>query len=232
MSRAAPYPRLLIDDFIVLLREIRARLKESPDTGDVNDIWDILPLIGRSWEFFPKDASTPVRIIYEDPNTNPALFEALSQDIPGRDWRRIFGIVVQDPAIRDKSGPFWFWAQDVNNKGEPVGLSDRDRRRLIVAIARLIRWLKACADARTDGTQEGDPPAWIPSEPQRQALEHLKGKALTRDSLASKLDKDPRVVTRDVLKALREQGLIRHDRRAGGFYRPDAPPPDVEPWLK
>jgi hypothetical protein len=66
---------------------------------------------------------------------------------------------------------------------------------------------------------------FIPSELQERILAVLNQKALTQDALAHKLKVDRSNIYRDGIKELKKQGLIANHRRAGGYYRPDAPPP-------
>jgi hypothetical protein len=73
---------------------------------------------------------------------------------------------------------------------------------------------------------------WIPSEDQRRVLHELKDKGMTKDCLAEKLDMDSRQLHRDVLSELMKRGKIRNHRRAGGYFRPDAPPPAIKGWLE
>jgi hypothetical protein len=72
---------------------------------------------------------------------------------------------------------------------------------------------------------------FIPSELQRQILQKLNGKALTLDALAAKLQVDRSRVHRDGLKELMAQGFVTNHRRVGGYYRPDAPPPELRDLL-
>jgi hypothetical protein len=67
--------------------------------------------------------------------------------------------------------------------------------------------------------------SFIPTDLQERILEALNGKALTLDALAEKLDHERSSLHRDGLKELMRRGLVRNNRRAGGYYRPDAPPP-------
>ena len=71
---------------------------------------------------------------------------------------------------------------------------------------------------------------FIPSELQRRILESLNGKAMTLDALAGKLDCERSSLHRDGLKELKERGKIRNSRRVGGYYRPDAPPPEYREY--
>lgn len=67
---------------------------------------------------------------------------------------------------------------------------------------------------------------FIPTQAQQDILEALDGKALTGDALAAKLDVDRRGVMRS-LAELREHGLVENRQRVG-YYRPDAPPPELD----
>jgi hypothetical protein len=66
---------------------------------------------------------------------------------------------------------------------------------------------------------------FLPSDLHERILEALDQKALTLDALAIKLDVERSTLHRDGLKELKRRGLIANNRRAGGYYRADAPPP-------
>jgi hypothetical protein len=66
---------------------------------------------------------------------------------------------------------------------------------------------------------------FIPSQLQERILEALDQKALTLDALACKLHVDRSTLHRNGIKELMKRGRIDKNRRAGGYYRPDAPPP-------
>jgi hypothetical protein len=66
---------------------------------------------------------------------------------------------------------------------------------------------------------------FIPSELQERILEVLDQKALTLDTLVLKLQVDRSTLHRNGIKELMQRGLICNHRRVGGYYRPDAPPP-------
>lgn len=66
---------------------------------------------------------------------------------------------------------------------------------------------------------------FLPSELQERILEALQYKALTLDALAAKLQVERSALHRDGIKELKRRGLIANNRRAGGYYRPDVPPP-------
>jgi hypothetical protein len=72
---------------------------------------------------------------------------------------------------------------------------------------------------------------FIPTAFQQRILEALKEKVLTADSLQSKLNVDRKRLFRDGLNKLKEQGKIINDRAAGGYYRPDSPPPKYAEFL-
>jgi hypothetical protein len=79
--------------------------------------------------------------------------------------------------------------------------------------------------------QDEDPP-FLPTELQERILAALDRKALTLDALALKLDVDRGNLHRDGIKELKKHGLIDNHRRAGGYYRPDAPPPKLADKLR
>ncbi len=86
--------------------------------------------------------------------------------------------------------------------------------------------------ANTLSTAAAHPPSspanetpFIPSELQQSILEALDQKALTLDALVAKLSVDRSTLHRNGIKELSQRGLIHNNRRVGGYYRPDAPPP-------
>lgn len=80
------------------------------------------------------------------------------------------------------------------------------------------------ATTATSSSSADDDLAFIPSELQQRILEVLQHKALTLDALTAKLEIDRSNLHRDGIKELKRRGLIDNNRRAGGYYRPDAPP--------
>jgi hypothetical protein len=68
-------------------------------------------------------------------------------------------------------------------------------------------------------------PGFIPNAPQKRLLDALEGAALRTGEWAAKADVEQRTLMREK-KELQARGLVAHDRRLG-FYRPDAPPPDL-----
>jgi biotin operon repressor len=72
---------------------------------------------------------------------------------------------------------------------------------------------------------------FIPTELQRRILQKLDGKVLTLDALAQKLETDRSRVHRDGIKELKDRGFVKNNRRLGGYYRPDSPPPDYRDLL-
>ncbi len=81
------------------------------------------------------------------------------------------------------------------------------------------------ATATSSQLSADDDLPFIPSELQQCILEVLQHKALTLDALAVKLDIDRSNLHRDGIKELKRRGLIDNNRRVGGYYRPDVPPP-------
>jgi hypothetical protein len=65
---------------------------------------------------------------------------------------------------------------------------------------------------------------FIPSHLQQEILEVLHERVFKLDSLAQNLKKDRSSLHRHGLKELLERGLVKNNRRVGGYYRPDAPP--------
>lgn len=69
---------------------------------------------------------------------------------------------------------------------------------------------------------------FIPNAFQEAILEALEGKALRTDALGAAAGDRSRLFRNPGgLKELQEQGLVKHNRRAG-FYRPDAPPDELQ----
>jgi predicted transcriptional regulator len=110
---------------------------------------------------------------------------------------------------------------------------------LVRSTVALWEWQQASAagPAAADGRRE--PPAarapapqvteqetpFITTELQDGILQALDGKALTLDALVAKLGVDRSTLNRFGVKELKARGLIANNRRVGGYYRPDAPPP-------
>jgi hypothetical protein len=67
-------------------------------------------------------------------------------------------------------------------------------------------------------------PHFIPTQVQKEVLDLLKGKVLTLDALAEKLNHDRSTLHRRALKELMQRGKVKNNQRVGGYYRPDAPP--------
>jgi hypothetical protein len=72
------------------------------------------------------------------------------------------------------------------------------------------------------------PPAWVPNDNQACVLEALEGRALRTDALARASGVDRRALFQKPggLDELQAVGAVRHHPRLG-FYRTDAPPPDI-----
>ena len=67
---------------------------------------------------------------------------------------------------------------------------------------------------------------FFPTSRQRRILDLLDGKTKKLAQLAQVLKVRPSTLSGRDLKELRARGLVRHDRRIG-YYRPDAPPPEL-----
>jgi hypothetical protein len=67
---------------------------------------------------------------------------------------------------------------------------------------------------------------FIPTQRQRQILEILDGSAKKLAQLAETLRVEQTTLCGRDLKELKAAGLVRHHKRIG-YYRPDAPPPDL-----
>jgi len=79
-----------------------------------------------------------------------------------------------------------------------------------------------------DLEEEWEP--FIPTPFQRGILKALDGKALRTDALAAVVGDRSRLFRRGGLNELRDRGMVAN-HPAIGFYRPDAPPPELETTL-
>jgi len=72
-------------------------------------------------------------------------------------------------------------------------------------------------------------PSFIPTDFQRDILLALKNKSLRTDAIAHKLNCGRSRLFADPggLPELQEQGMVSHHKRIG-YYRPDAPPPELD----
>jgi hypothetical protein len=73
------------------------------------------------------------------------------------------------------------------------------------------------------------PHRFVPTELQSEILQVTTGRALTADALEGELCVSRSTLyggrdKRGGLKELVEIGLLKNDRKVGGYYRPDAPP--------
>jgi hypothetical protein len=73
-----------------------------------------------------------------------------------------------------------------------------------------------------------DAATFLPTPTQQDILAALDGRALRTDALAHRADCNRRSLFHDPggLPELQRRGLVAHHRRIG-FYRPDAPPPEL-----
>lgn len=70
---------------------------------------------------------------------------------------------------------------------------------------------------------------FLPTPFQQAILDALDGKALRTDALAAVVGDRPRLFRpKGGIKELQEHGMVAHHQRRG-YYRPDAPPPELEP---
>jgi hypothetical protein len=72
---------------------------------------------------------------------------------------------------------------------------------------------------------------FVPDRTQSLILDALDGKALTLAKLERAAERSRKTLIK-ALKELNKAGLVKNCRRIGGYYRPDAPPPRVAPYLK
>ena len=77
---------------------------------------------------------------------------------------------------------------------------------------------------------------FIPTLLQEQILKTLDGKAMTADALESALKLDRRRLyygnNKNGLTDLQQRGLIANNRKVGGYYRPDSPPPKYLKYMR
>jgi hypothetical protein len=71
------------------------------------------------------------------------------------------------------------------------------------------------------------PEPFLPTRFQQRILDALEARAMTADDLVAELDTDRKRLYRDGLDELKAKGKVVNNRRAGGYYRPDSPPPCV-----
>jgi hypothetical protein len=71
--------------------------------------------------------------------------------------------------------------------------------------------------------------AFDPTPFQKRILDLLNGCALKASRLQRRLRIDRKALYRRGLNPLMAAGRVQNDRRIGGYYRPDAPPPDAAP---
>jgi hypothetical protein len=72
---------------------------------------------------------------------------------------------------------------------------------------------------------------FVPTAFQERILAALNKKAMKADALQSALWVDRKRLYREGLNPLMQAGLVRNNRRVGGYYRPDAPPPKYAEFL-
>ncbi len=71
----------------------------------------------------------------------------------------------------------------------------------------------------------GERESQVPTRLQLEILNVLNGNALTKEKLAFKLACDPGTLYKPGgIKELLKRGLVKNDRKVGGYYRPDCPP--------
>jgi hypothetical protein len=85
------------------------------------------------------------------------------------------------------------------------------------------------ASSRRGPRAAAPPEPFVPSPFQERILKQLDGKALSARLLIAKLGTDSKALYRSGgrggLHELMDHGLVRNNRRVGGYYRPDRPPP-------
>jgi hypothetical protein len=72
---------------------------------------------------------------------------------------------------------------------------------------------------------------FLPTDRQKRILDMLDGETKKLAQLADTLKVRPSTLSGRDLKELRDQELVRHDKRIG-YYRPDAPPPELSGTLR
>jgi hypothetical protein len=96
-------------------------------------------------------------------------------------------------------------------------------------VQRLVEAFLGAVGQRPASPTAGQP--FVPTPLQKRILDALAGKAMKADKLADAVKVDRRRLFRDGIKELRERGLIKNSRRVGGYYRPNAPPPQFASFL-
>lgn len=112
-----------------------------------------------------------------------------------------------------------------------------DLRPVVHALLRANRQLaesnRQLADALEASLGPEPPPDFIPTDFQKDLVKSLKGRALRTDGIAVALDCVRSRIFADPggIGELIDRGLVQHHKRLG-YYRSDAPPPDLENTTK
>jgi hypothetical protein len=68
---------------------------------------------------------------------------------------------------------------------------------------------------------------FLPTPAMERVLDALNGRSLTGDALANRLHMDRSGLLRRLVRPLMKAGMIKNNRNAGGYYRPDALDPKL-----
>lgn len=114
-----------------------------------------------------------------------------------------------------------------SNKEEVRPVSVQEGQDLRPVVRALLDANKRLTDALEQVIGPAPAPDFVPSDFQRDILAALNGKGLRTDALAAKVGNRRKLFADPGgLPELQEEGLVSHHKRVG-YYRPDAPPPDL-----
>jgi hypothetical protein len=114
-------------------------------------------------------------------------------------------------------------------EGERLAKDCQHARRKIKKLLIFLEYLSGSLRLRVRFGKKPLPRHFVPTELQRGILQITNGRALTADNLQLGLSISRSTLyggkdKRGGLKELVEVGLLKNDRKVGGYFRPDAPP--------
>jgi hypothetical protein len=129
-----------------------------------------------------------------------------------------------------------FKKNPVTNLAASTGILDK----LAEAVAEKLAAMNSTAAAATAVPGSAPTPtaspqhraAFIPTPFHERILNALKGRALTFAALMKRLGVDSKALWDRGIKPLRAAGLVDNERRVGGYFRHDAPPPKFAKFLE